>query len=203
MILDERENVKVKILNAIMEDPEIIVLLKEKYVDDEIWKYCIEREPSLFRKMKHPSEAICLFACEVDGSNLKYIKNKFTYIPITHLMVVTSVKSNPKALLSVPKKFLNNEIKELAFDEDPSLMAYFDDIRLEYLEKMLEDKPWAIQYIKYPDENMICREIKKSPNICPYLINMTDKMLETLRLYHPNYYILYKNSNTKIKETLK
>ena len=48
MILSIEENIRSKILNAIMDDPEIITFLKEKYVDDEIWKFCIEREPSLF-----------------------------------------------------------------------------------------------------------------------------------------------------------
>ena len=80
MLLDEDKKVKVKILNAIMDDPEIVTLLKEKYIDDDVWKFCIEREPSIFKKMKHPSFDICMYACEVDGSNLRYIKNKFKYI---------------------------------------------------------------------------------------------------------------------------
>lgn len=196
MLLGERENIRMKILSAIMEDPEIVLYLKEKYVDEEIWKYCIEREPSLFKKMKHPSEEICMFACEVDGANLKHVKTKFRYIPITSVMIINSVKSNPKALLSVPKKFLTNEIKEIAFDEDPSLMTYFDDVRPNYLVKLLEEKPWAIQYVTDPDESLICDEIKRSPNICPYLNHMTKNMMETLRIYHPNYYTLYQNSNS-------
>ena len=108
MLLEQDQNIKTKILNAIMEDPEIVLILKEKYVDEDIWKYCIEREPSLFKKMKHPSESLCMFACEVDGSNLKWIKNKFSYIRITDVMAYTAVKSNPKAILYVaidnPKK---------------------------------------------------------------------------------------------------
>ena len=137
MILDNDNYSKNKILNAIINDPEIVVLLKEKYVDEEIWKYCIEREPSLFKKMKHPSESLCMFACEVDGSNLRYIRNKFNYIPITHIMAVTAVKSNPKAILFVPNKLLDDSLKEMAFDADPSMMLYFDDIRPEYIEKLI------------------------------------------------------------------
>ena len=182
-----------KILNAIVEDPEIIVMIKEKYVDEEIWKFCIEREPSLFKKMKHPTESICMYACEVDGANLRWVKNKFSYIVITELMAYTAVKSNPKAILWVPKRLLNYGLMEMAFDKDPSLMEHFEDIRPEYLRKLLKNRPQAIQYVKNPDEELICDAIVSSPNICVYLNYVTDKMLRTLETYHPDYYSLYWN----------
>ena len=194
MLLDKGSGIRTKILNAIMEDPEMILLMKERYVDEEVWKFCIEREPSLFKKMKHPSESVCLFACEVDGANLKYIKNKFTYIPITGVMVTAAVKSNPKAILSVPKKFLTLELEEMAFDEDPSLMAYFDYIRPEYVRKLIVEKPYAIKYIKEPNEDVICDTIIRSPLICTHVSKLTNKMMDILMKYHPNYYYLYKNS---------
>ena len=198
MLNDKAQRVKTKILSAIIEDPEIILLLKEKYVDEEIWKFCIERDPNIFRKMKHPSEEICMYACEVDGTNLKYIRNRFRYIPISVSLCVTSVKSNPKALLYVPRKMLNNTLKEMAFDEDPSLMKYFDDVRPQYLERLLSERPSAIQYVDKPNEDVICETLKKSPDICPYLNSMTSKMIEVLRVYHPAYFNLYKN-NIEIK----
>ena len=196
MILQTDVNIRNKILNAIMEDPEIVLVLKEKYVDEEVWKFCIEREPSLFMKMKHPSESICMFACEVDGANLRYIRNKFSYILITPGMAYISVKSNPKAILYVPSKLLSDSLKEMAFDRDPSLMAFFDDIRDEYIEKVIEEKPYVMQYIKHLNEDSICRKIEKNPTICVYLNNITDKMMATLEKHHPNYYALYKNSYT-------
>lgn len=196
MILDEDSRIKTKILNAIVEDPEIVLLLKEKYVDDEIWKFCIERDPNIFKKMKRPSEDICMYACDVDGSNLKYIKNKFKHVPITMTMCFTAVQSNAKAILSVPTKFLNDELKEMAFDQDPSLMQYFNDIRKEYLERLILEKPYALKYTNVVDEELLCDTIRKSPNICPYLNTMTQKMVETLQQCHPEYYNLYKNSIT-------
>lgn len=198
MILDKDDRIKTKILNAIVEDPEIVLLLKEKYVDEEIWKFCIERDPGLFRKMKHPSESICMFACSVDGSNLKHIKNKFKHILITDVMCFTSVRSNPKAILYVPKTLLNEKLKEMAFDGDPSLMAFFDVVRPEYVERLLVEKPYAIRYVPNINEDIICEAIKVSPNICPYLNHMTPKMLETLNQFHPAFYSLYKN-NTEIR----
>ena len=175
-----------------MDDPEIVTILKEKYVDEEIWKFCIEREPSLFKKMKHPSESICKFACEIDGANLRYIVNKFSYIPITSTLCYISVRSNSKAILYVPKKFLNDGLKEMAFRKDPSLMAYFDDIREEFIESLVDEKPSAIQYITYLNEDFVCEQIKKNPNICVYINTMTDDMMKTLKEYHPQYFALYR-----------
>lgn len=194
MILKDDENyAKTKILNAIMDDPEIVVLLKERYVDEEIWKYCIEMDPSLFKKMKHPSESLCQYACEIDGSNLRYIRNKFNYVPITKTMVVTSVKSNPKAILYVPDKFLDESLKEMAFDKDPSLMTHFDYIRPEYLREKIKEKPYIIQYLRTIDDNMICDAIKENPNVCSYVDVMSNRMLQILEEYYPNHYKLYKN----------
>jgi len=195
MLLDDITGIKQKILNAIISDPEIVLLLKEKYVDEEVWKFCIEREPSLFRKMKHPSSELCMFACEIDGANLKTIKNKFTYVTITDAMVLKSVKSNPKAILSVPKKFLSNDLMEIAFDEDPSLMEYFSDIRPEYQEKLIREKPYAIKYVKEPSEEIICGAIKEYPNICAYLKALTPAMMNILHDNHPDYYHLYMKGN--------
>lgn len=182
---------KNKILRVIMEDPEIITLLKEKYVDDEIWKFCIEREPSLFRKMKHPSYEICMHACEVDGSNLRYIKNKFSYITINDVMVYTAVSSNPKAIIYVPKKLLSEDLKEMAFDQDPSLMIYFDTIRHEYLEKIISQKPSSIQYVEFANEDLLCKAILNDPNVCVYINKLTPKMLDILKEHYPEHYTLY------------
>lgn len=195
MILNEANRVKTKILNLIMTDPSIIEYFKEKYVDDDIWKFCIERDPSLFKKMKHPSYDLCLYACEVDGANLRHVKNKFTYIRITDMMALTAVKSNPKAILFVPKKLLNYELEEMAFDKDPSLMTYFDVIRPEYIKQVLDDNPYCVKYLLHIiDEDTICLLIKRNPQICTYINNMTDKMWDTLRENNPDIYHLYRKS---------
>lgn len=187
---------KTKIMRAIMADPEIVLLLKEKYVDDEIWKFCIERNPNLFKKMKRPNSTICLYACSVDGINLKYIKNKFHHIIITSEMCLIAVESNPKAILYVPKNKMNNELKEMACSEDPTLMTHFDDLREEFVEKIIKEKPYAIRYAKKVSENFLCEMIKTTPTICTYFDKMTPKMIDTLKEYHPNYFCLYKNNIT-------
>lgn len=192
--MDKEQSIRMKIISAVIEDPEIIFVVKERYVDEALWKFCIEREPSVFRKMKHPSDEICRFACEIDGANLRWVRNKFSYIKITDILAYISVKSNPKAILFVPDKLLTDPLMEMAFDADPSLMAYFDAIRPEYLEKRLRKLPSAIQYIKDPDESLVCSLIEQQPSVCTYIKSLTDKMLKTLEKTNPNYFQLYRNN---------
>ena len=73
-------------------------------------------------------------------------------------------------------------------------MENFDFIRPEFVQRILDEKPYAIQYIKHPDENIVCQAIIKSPEICVYLNEITEKMLCVLKEHHPNYYSLYKNN---------
>lgn len=202
MSLIKDSSAKTKILRAIMSDPEIVLLLKEKYVDDEIWKFCIERDPNLFKKMKHPNEEVCMYACMVDGSNLKHIKNKFRHIKITHAMCLTSVESNPRAILYVPRSMMNNELKEIACMEDPSLMVHFNDLEESFIEKVIKEKPYAIKYVKKVSESFLCEMIKSTPTICTYFDRMTPKMLDVFQEHHPNYFRLYKNSLANENETV-
>lgn len=193
-VMISNSSAKTKILRAIMSDPEIVLLLKEKYVDDEIWKFCIERDPNLFKKMKHPNDEVCMYACNVDGSNLKHIKNKFRHIKITDTMCLTAIRSNPRAILYVPKSLMNNELKEIACSEDPSLMIHFDDLREEFIEKLIREKPYAVKYVRKINESFICEMIKSTPTICTYFDKMTPKMIDIFREYHPNYFYLYKDN---------
>lgn len=195
MLQNIDRDIKNSILNAITRDPGIITIFKEKYVDDEIWKYCISQEPSIFKKMKHPSYDICLYACEIDGMNLKYVVNKFSYINITAVMVFKAVRSNPNAILYVPKSMLSESLKEMAFDVNPSLMTRFSNIRKEYILSKLKENPIIIQYvIDKIDEDVVCDMIKQNPNICVYIDHMTSEMTKVLKENHPSYYALYKNN---------
>ena len=193
-IIISDSSAKTKILRAIMSDPEIVLLLKEKYVDDEIWKFCIERDPNLFKKMKHPNDEICMYACTVDGANLKHIKNKFRHIKITNAMCLASVESNPRAILYVPRSMINNELKENACMEDPSLIIHIDDLQDDFIEKVIKEKPYAVKYVRKVSESFLCEMIKTTPTICTYFNKMTPKMIDVFRTCHPNYFTLYKGN---------
>jgi len=187
------ENIRDRVLRALYNDPTLITCMKEKYINDDLWRYCIEREPSVFAEMKHPSKELCEFAVEVDGNNLKIIREKFDDIPITERMCYVAVKNCPRAILYVPPRILkgNYALQEMAFDQDPSLMVYFDDIRPEYIEKKVKENPTYLKYISNPDEDLVCEMLIKHPNICVYFDKLTPRMVETLRTYHPDVYELY------------
>jgi hypothetical protein len=179
-----------RLMRVLYNEPGLVTCLKDRYVTDEIWMFCIEREPSVFEEMKHPDESICNFAVKIDGNNLKYIKENFTYIPITEHMVYDAVNSCPKAILYVPEEMLKNNtgLKEMAFDKDPALMMYFEDIRPEYIKRKVLENPSYLKYIQNPDEELVCEALKRNPNICVYFDNFTPRMLETLKEYHPGVY---------------
>ena len=163
----------------------MILLLKNKYITDDVWEFCIEREPSLFKYMENPSLQVCYFALDQDGHNLKYIKNKFTEIKINRKMAYIAIRNCPKAIFYVPKTLLDDELKELAFEQDPTLMESFDNVRPEFVEGLLLRNPSYIKFIKNPDEALVCKLLKDYPNIIVYFSTITNRMRETLEMYHP------------------
>jgi hypothetical protein len=52
------ENIQDKVLRLLYTDPDMVTLIKDKYLTDEIWMFCIEREPSVFEEMKRPNEKV-------------------------------------------------------------------------------------------------------------------------------------------------
>jgi hypothetical protein len=107
-------------------------------------------------------------------------------------MAYIAVNNCPQALLYVPSKILkdNNALKEMAFDKDPSLMVYFNDIRPDYIKRKVLENPSCLKYIKNPDEDLVCEAMIKNPNTCVYIDKFTPRMIDTLREYHPNVYEL-------------
>lgn len=182
-----------KLFGLLIEDPSMILLLKNKYISDDMWKFCIEREPSLFKYMKNPSLEMCYFALEIDGHNLKYIKNKFKDIKITRKMAFLAISNCPKAIFYVPQEILDTGLKELAFDKDPSLMKSFQFIRPDYIEKVIENNPANVKYINNPDEDIICQALLKEPNICVYFNTLTPKMKKIIEEKYPQLIPFYSN----------
>lgn len=197
MINSNDELLKHKLLNLLIDNPSFILLLKNKYIDDDVWKFCIEREPSLFKYMKTPSVEMCEFAVSNDGYNLKYIKNKFKYIPITKKMAYLAIHNSARALFYVPKDIIDIGLMELAFDSDPSLMKEFDfnQLRYEYVRRTLIDNPSYIKYINNPAEELIISAIKKEPNVCVYFENISPRVREVIDELYPDLLSLYPHLN--------
>lgn len=188
-----------KVLKVLYDEPSLVLALKEKYIDESLWRFCIEREPGLFKKMKHPSQDICEFAVSVNGKNLKYIVKRFKYIHITEKMIFDAIKSYPRAIEYVPEKFMTDGIKEFAFDREPDLMLEFNDIRPEYVLRKVQDDPYYLKFIHHPDDELVCEALKKNPNMIAYVQNITPTVTTFMKENYPEILEMYMRN----KETSK
>lgn len=194
-MIENNESMKYKVLNLLVDDPSAILLFKNKYIDDDVWKFCIEREPGIFKHMKDPSEEMCEFALSVDGHNLKYIEKRFTNIKITRKMAYIAISNCPKAIVYIPPEILDEGLKEKAFNSDPSLLQNFDfnDLRYDYIKNTITENPSFIKYINSPPDDLIIEAIKKDPNICVYFEKLSPRVVAVINEINPNLLLLYKN----------
>lgn len=169
------------------DDPSMILLLKNSAITDDMWRFCIQRDTSLFQEMKHPSEKLCLFALSEDGRNLEYIVNKFTDIKLTNKMIWTAITSQPSAINLVPKKLLTNQMKEYAYKLDPSLMSGDDEIRSEFLFELIGERPSYIKYIKHPSDKLLTYALERDPNVIVYITEFTPYLRELIQTQYPEF----------------
>lgn len=174
-----------KLMRLLSDDPSCILVLKDGYVTDNLWKICIQQEPALFQYMKNPSIDMCLYALQEDGSNLKYIvENK--NIKITPKMCYTAVKSYPPAIFDVPVEMRDHNIKEFAFDLDPTLIRHFTNVRKVYIDRKLKEDPTFIRFLDDPDEDLIYRAIEADPNYCVYVKHFTPRLKALVETLYPD-----------------
>lgn len=174
-----------KLYNLLDDDPSLITLLKNQYITDDLWMFCIQREPELFGEMKHPSEEMCLFALGEDGRNLKFIEERFKDVKLTQKMILTAITSQPAAICYVPKKYKSNALKEYAYRIAPEMMYDDDCIRKEFLIELLEEHPEYIRHLRNPSEDLIILALDKDPNIVAYVNNFTPRIRKLIRDKYP------------------
>ena len=172
-----------KILELLSEDPSAILMFKNKYTTDNMWKFCIELEPSLFQFMKTPSEEMVIYALSEDGANIKYLKDMG--IQLTPKMIYTAVKSYPGAIYMIPAELRTSKLREFACTEDPSLMKELT-LKREYVDKRLKSDPTLVRFLKNPTEDQICNAIIADPNICAYIEKFTPKVKNLIKELYPD-----------------
>jgi hypothetical protein len=180
--------IQYKLLSLIVDNPSMITMIKDKYITEALWEEALEREPSLFREIKCPSQSLCEVICGIDGSFLKYIKKRFTYIKITRKMAHDAIASFPRAVLDVPSKLLDPRLYELALDLEPSLLTEIEPrIAEAYIQKRIHHIPEIIKYLKNPPKELIRDALIGNPNVCLYFTEVTPFMREILAQYHPQW----------------
>ena len=173
------------ILKLLSDDPACILLLRNKCTTDNRWKVVIQLEPSLFQYMNNPSNEMCLFALKEDGNNLQYVV-KNPDVKLTPEMLYTAVKSYPAAIFDVPIEMRDNAIKEFAFDQDPTLIKNFVNIRKEYIQRKIKNDPSFIRFLNDPDEDLICKAIENDPNYCVYVKRFTPRIKKLIETLYPD-----------------
>jgi hypothetical protein len=194
---DIQEQLQSKLVKLFLEDPEMILAVKQKYLTDELWKIAIEEEPKLFKKVKHPSVELCYFAVSIDGSNLLHILKKVKYVQITVKLLYIAINSCPSIILEIPDKLLDNGLKEIAFDKDPSLIGkYTGYIRPEYIKKKAATDPSILQWVENPDEDTLVNAILCDPSSIVYMKNPPERVVTYMKSHYPNIWELAQNSIT-------
>lgn len=178
----KKDELKETLALVLVDKPIMARVIKDKYMDEDLWLYCIEKEPTVFKHMKNPSYPICLAAVQIDGYNLKYIAKKM----IDERMCVLAVKSNPIAIQFVPTKFKTNAMVELAIDSNPEIISQFKDLTEDFLRRQVKKHPSIIKDIENPSEELICMAIKEEPNVILYFDNPTPAMIDVIRRNYPD-----------------
>lgn len=171
-----------KLIELISQDPTFILLIKNKYLTEQMWKLAIEAEPALFQHMKNPSEEMVLFALGEDGANIKYLQNMG--ITITPKFSFTAVHNFPGAIFLIPKEFRTMRLKEFACKLDNSLLREFR-MRDRFVDKLLEKNPSAVRFLQNPTEDQLCEAIRHDPNICVYIEHITPRIANLINELYP------------------
>lgn len=171
-----------RLLEVLSDDPSMILIFKNKYTTENMWKVCIENEPSLFQFMKEPSEEMILFALSEDGANIKYLHDMG--ITMTPKMIYTAVENYPGAIYFIPQELRTSRLKEFACSIDPSMMRELP-LRREYVDKRLKEDPSLVRFLSKPTEDQICKAIEANPNICAYVENYTPRIKELIMKLYP------------------
>jgi len=173
---------EMRVYSILEVDPSFIIMIKNKYLTDNMWKIAIEKEPSLFQYMKDPSEEMVLFALSEDGANIQYLEK--LGIAITPKMMYTAVHSYPGAIFLIPKELRTAKLREFACKEDPELMR---DLPLQpsFVRGQLRKDPTLVRFLNDPDEDQICRAIEADPNVCVYIRKFTPKIRDLIRKLYP------------------
>ena len=189
------QNYDQHIYDMLYDNPEMILYMKSRYQTAKLWKYCIELEPSIFGQMENPTEDIAEYALNVDGENIIPLLTKFDYIPLTKRLAFIALRTFPGAIMHIPESILTEEMMDMAFNAQPSLISVLSNALTEdYLIRRVHARPSDIRYIKNPTDKMKFIALEKDPNTFVYMDSFTPQMLNLIKELKPGLAELYSNT---------
>lgn len=183
-----------RLFDMLYDNPEMIIYLKNRYQTDRIWKFCIDRESTLFGQMENPSIEMCEFALDVDGENIISLVTKFTDVKLTKRMIWIALRTFPGAILHVPRYMLDEDMLNASFDAQPELLTAFPNLSYEYLLRRIKDHPGDIVWLENPRDELVHLALEKNPYLCVHFTSLTPHMINIIRAQNPGLADMYMNT---------
>lgn len=186
-----------RILDLLMEDPSAVTMIKTKYLSDEVWQFCIDQEPKLFKYMRNPSIAMCEYALEKDGNNLRYVKK--VGIRITMKMAYLAVTVTPESIFEVPKELISKGLRELAMEGDFSLIGKLGKPSDAFITKLLLNHKYEVLEYVTPSEKVLLDALDNDPYACCYIKELTPNMKDLIRAKYPYFVPMIPSMRDEVK----
>lgn len=183
----KRDEFTHRIMDIIINDPEMIPAFKPKYITDEMWEYCIDKDPSIFIYCKCPSARICFKVLSIDGFYLENIDPTNYSEEIYRKMCRIAIETTPKAYPLIPKEFRNDKLKAVAYSRDPELLLSEKKLTPNMVEEIVLHNPSLIQYVENPPDDLIIKVLDKQPKAIVYFSSLSDKVKEWYDENYPEY----------------
>ena len=175
-----------KLKRLIIEHPEFITFIKNKYLTDDILEECINENPDIFAHLKHPSDNIVNIALELDGGNLRHIhKERRDSLPLDSIRIAVDSDID-RAIDYIEMEHLPMEMQIDIFLKRPELaLTHGATIPESYLMKQIQKTPNVIKHIQNPTEEMKCLALSLEPNVALYFSQLTERMMDIIDERYP------------------
>ena len=177
-------------------NPFSIQAIKASYLDDDMWMYAIDLEPSVFQFIdsykKIPSTKLCMYAVKADGSNIRYIHPS----RITDKMMDLAHKTCPTAHLYVKHTGGKEEGPTREKSLIPDRTAYQESMEEKMTSTILSQirkNPSMIREIENPTDEMKAVALISNPDVLLYFDELSPFMVDLMYEYYPDIAPLYPN----------
>ncbi len=175
-----------RLKRLIIEHPDCIAFIKNKYLTDDILEECLNDNPDIFPFIKHPTTNIINMALEMDGGNLKFIdEERRNNLPLDSIRIALDADAE-RAIDYVIMEQLPIEMQIDLFLKNPVLaLTHHASIPESYIIKEIYRTPNIIKYVSNPTEEMKCLALSLEPNVALYFSQLSDKMMDIIDQKYP------------------
>jgi hypothetical protein len=169
----------------IANNPDIMQIIKGKYLTDDILEDAMDLNPDIFKYIKDPSMRLILKALDIDPSNARYI-NDDVVLDLPEDILVNVLESVDDANLNIDFSGLSEESRIDIFMQDPVKALKYGIVVPDYfIIKELEVQPNLIKMVKNPSNKMKCIALENEPNVAVYFDKLTDEMMDIIDEKYP------------------